>query len=275
MFLNKKLFLFNVFICLALLIMSCSKDDSKNKSKEENITTESVKVAKLQSKSVNKPDNSNLNQEENLFNDEIIDKGKKCSIHKYLLTPNSSVTLSFEALLKDKKMQAINPDSIEITNNKWESFDLEVSTSMTNIDTISSTYPVWTVNCTESNKGSFIKSKKGELRLKCRDKTMKYCIIKRLGTYYSPKSVGKLSEDELEKLIEYNKSCSLEQSEMDEESKILTFELDINTPDDITKIKNKDILVKFNGVGFVIEASYDSYYRKLIIRGPAFDESCL
>lgn len=221
----------------------------------------------------------------------IVDQGTPCQNHRYHVFPGTSQTLSFEVQLTGRNMQDFNSANLEIRDNGWAEYGIEVSISDAEVETTTVSYPVWKID-----GGDFYKDVL-DMGLRPTILTLEnvsitwdsdgYGLITKVRGFGTAQSVGKYTVEELKQELGSDLSISytlrdsgktytweIEADSRGEDIEILKFELNLALPLEPVDMKKKSIYVWAGARGWGIKASYSRTSRKFIISGPSISSDC-
>jgi len=227
-----------------------------------------------------------------LRDDEMVDRGTPCQNHRYYIPIGNSETLSFQVQLSGKEMENINPDDLEIRDNTWDDFGIEVSVFGGQIENVTVLYPIWRVD------GQEYYSEKLAQGITPAYATVGFTtiewqpngrgIIARVQGHGNALSVGKFSEEEMQQKIGENMALTyldtrsgktytwqVTADTMEEETKIMSFDLNVTLPDEGVSLRDIGLQVWAGTYRWWIKAAYSTDRQKFIISGPALSPGCL
>jgi len=223
---------------------------------------------------------------------EMTDRGTPCQNHRYYIPIGGSETLSFQVQLSGKDMETITPDDLEIRDNTWDDFGIEVSVFGGQVENVAVLYPIWRVDGREYYSEKLAQGINPEYAT-AGFTTVEWQangqgVITRVQGHGNAQSVGKFSEEEMQQKIGENMTLTYQDTRtgktytwqviadtMEEETKIMSFDLNVTLPDQGVSLRDIGLQVWAGTHRWWIKAAYSTDRQQFIISGPALSPGCL
>lgn len=296
------IFITVIFVfCGFMLLSGCSGKPSESPD-DRNMEPSQDNASDIKPKTKSTSESTNADDTWEEAAPSLVDNGTSCQNHSYQMMPGTTETLEFEKLLRNQ------PDEmsiyLEADREVLSDMGIDISILGTDIETHTTTYPVWAVDLSNSEQYRASQEKGGHLTaLSTEGRGLKgitgvkhiqdtYYVISAIdGRSWDKYQISKLSWDELYDLLNgdmefhhkdprtnQTESFSVVEIDVEEEFYIVRLTTQVNIsgkewlPD---KINGEQNWYRSPQIGFDIRCVYDKNRRSYVtIEGPAFSPDC-